>query len=365
MSGATKITRRDLAALGSTAFIAAMLPHRLFANGLQARGDNPPDIALRLVDPQLRAPFLSQPTVVNAATLPQVRANMVAGIKPYLARPTVNARLIPGSTGAPDVPIFVINAESDPPSQKSSPRPALLYLHGGGYVAGSAAGEMVMAQQIALDHDCVVVSVDYRLAPEVRFPGALEDNYAALKWLHTNAAGLGVDANRIALMGTSAGGGHVAMLSATARDRGEVPIHFQLLLSPMLDDRTGSSKMVPPHIGALIWTSAANRFGWSSFLGVDAGSRNVPRGAVPSRLSDLKGLPPTYIGVGSIDLFVDENVEYARRLVEAGVPVELNVVPGAYHVFFAIMPNADISKQFHVSFNQALARSFQRSATAS
>ena len=114
----------------------------------------------------------------------------------------------------------------------------------------------------------------------------------------------------------------------------------------------------PPHIGAFIWTADANRFGWSSFLGVPAGSKDAPEGAVPSRRLDLGGLPPTYIGVGSIDLFVSENIEYAARLVTAGVPVELNVVPGAYHVFFAIKPDAEASRHFGASYNRALARAF-------
>jgi len=290
---------------------------------------------------------------LDASTLPEVRARMAANIPSWLETPPIVRRAIRGSRGAPDVPIAIINA-----CATGVPRPAVLYLHGGGYVAGSIEGELGMAQRIARDHQCVVVSVDYRLAPETPFPGPLEDNYAALKWVAANAAELGIDRGRIAVMGTSAGGGHAAMLSAAAKDRGEVSICFQLLISPMLDDRTGSSRPMPPHIGAFIWTADANCFGWSSFLGLPAGSETVPEGAVPSRRLDLAGLPPTYIGVGSIDLFVSENIDYAARLVAAGVPVELNVVPGAYHVFFAIKPDADVSKQFAASYNRALARAF-------
>ena len=355
----TVFTRRDLAALSGTGLVASLLPHRLFANTYPASDGPDPNAALRLVDPQLRAPFLLRTPSVDAASLAQMRASMIKGISPALAEPKVVSRAVPGSKGAPDVRILVINAHPESVSLATAPRPALLYLHGGGYVAGTAAGELVMAQKIALDHDCVIVSVDYRLAPEVRFPGSLEDNYAALKWLHGNANDLGVDSGRIALMGTSAGGGHAAMLAIAARDRGEVPVLFQLLLSPMLDDRTGSTRKVPPHIGTFMWTAASNRFGWSSLLGMAAGSKDVPYGAVPSRLTDLSRLPPTYIGVGSIDLFVDENIDYAQRLLDAGVLVELNVVPGAYHIFFAAMPNADVSKRFCSSFNQALARAFQ------
>lgn len=348
------LSRRDVMALGGATVATVLLPDRLAAQTPAAGSAADTEALLRLVDPQLRGSFLSNRTIVDAAALPQVRARMAANVPPPLAHPSVVRRLIPGPKGAPDVAIFLINAGAKGPS----PRPVLLHLHGGGYVAGSVAGELAMAQQIALDHQCVVVSVDYRLAPETRFPGALEDNYAALRWIAANADELGIDTGRIAVMGTSAGGGHAATLSAAAKDRGEVPIHFQLLLSPMLDDRTGSSRPTPPHIGAFIWTADANRFGWSSLLGVPAGSRHVPEGAVPSRRPDVGGLPPTYIGVGSIDLFVNENIEYAARLVDAGVPVELNVVPGAYHVFFAIKPDADASKQFRGSYARALFHAF-------
>lgn len=339
--------RRALISAGS-ALLLAGAPGRLLA----AEGGSD---ALRLVDPELRAPFLLNPSIVTAANLVATRARMMSAIPPFLPRPEVIVRTIPGPANAPDVRISIVNA------RRGTARPALLYLHGGGFVAGSAAGEMAMAQRIALDHDCVAVSVDYRLAPETRFPGPMEDNYAALLWLYRHAAELGVDVGRIALMGCSGGGGHAAILAAAATDRGEVPIRFQLLLSPMLDDRTGSSRAVPAAIGTFIWTAASNRFGWSSLLGVPAGRRRVPDGAVPSRRSDLRGLPPTYIGVGAIDLFVEENIAYAMRLMAAGVPVELDVVPGAYHIFFAIKPDASVSKRFIASYNDALARAFMPS----
>jgi len=235
------LSRRDLVALGGAGVAAALLPRRLGAQVPAAAGSPAEaDAQLRLVDPELRGPFLANRTVVNALTLPQVRERMAAHIPPWLTRPPIVRPAIPGPKGAPDVAIAIINAGTT-----GAPRPALLYLHGGGYVAGGVAGELAMAQRIARDHECVVVSVDYRLAPETRFPGALEDNYAALKWVVANAAELGVDTRRIAVMGTSAGGGHAAMRRPRPRI-GEVPICFQLLLSPMLDDRTGSSRPMPP-----------------------------------------------------------------------------------------------------------------------
>jgi acetyl esterase/lipase len=271
--------------------------------------------------------------------------------------PPYEERSIPGAKGAPDVRVFVINAAAG-----DRKRPAILHIHSGGFVAGTAAEAIPSLQQVALDHDCVIVTVEYRLAPETRFPGSLEDNYAALKWLHTSAGSLGVDTSRIAVMGLSAGAGHAAMLTIAARDRGEVPIAFQLLSYPMLDDRTGSSRHVPPYIGAYIWVPASNRFGWSSLLGVPAGSRIVPAGAVPARAENLAGLPPAFIGVGSIDLFVDEDVDYARRLIDSGVPTELCVVPGAYHGFDLFAPEAPVSKTFRATWNAALARAFGTNA---
>ena len=211
-------------------------------------------------------------------------------------------------------------------------------------------------QRIAQTCNCLVVSVDYRLAPETRFPGALEDNYAALRWLYANADATGVDRNRIAIGGESAGGGHAAALAIAARDRKEVPIAFQLLIYPMLDDRTGSSRPVPPHIGEFVWTAESNVFGWTSLLGVPAGSAKIPPGSVPARVNDLLGRPPAYIGVGAIDLFVDEDIEYARRLIDAGVSTELHVIPGAYHAFERLAPKATVSTRFTESWTSALRR---------
>ncbi len=225
---------------------------------------------------------------------------------------------------------------------------------------GRAIDAVPALQKLALKHDCLVVTVDYRLAPETRFPGALEDNYAALRWLHEHAEELGVDRKRIAVMGESAGGGHAAALAIAARDRGEFPICQQILIYPMLDDRTGSSRQPAPWIGTFIWNRAANRFGWSSLLGVPAGSAKVPEGAVPARIGDLSGLPPAFIGVGSIDLFIDEDIDYARRLIDAGVATELRVVPGGYHGFDELAPAAPASVRFAEARDAAIARGFAR-----
>jgi acetyl esterase/lipase len=314
-----------------------------------------------LVDPELKPPlqaWLKQAPHVawSQKTLPGMRERSAASSPAPLAQPTFFKRTIPGAMGAPDVHIVVIGVAGG-----AAPRPAVLHIHGGGYVVGSVAEGIAPLQQLSAAHGCVVVSVDYRLAPETRFPGSLEDNYAALRWLYANAKELGVDRNRIALLGESAGGGHVAALAIAARDRGEVPVAMQVMLYPMLDDRTGSSRAVPAHLGVYVWDAAANRFGWSSLLGVPAGTPSVPRGAVPARVGNLRGLPPAFIGVGSIDLFVEEDIAYARRLIEAGVLTELYVAPGGYHGFDIIVPEARISKRFKAAWNDALSRGLNTS----
>ncbi len=220
-------------------------------------------------------------------------------------------------------------------------------------------------KQLSAELNCLVVSVDYRLAPETPFPGSLEDNYAALAWLHANAKDLNVDRSRIAVMGESAGGGHAAALAIAARDRGACALACQVLIYPMLDDRTGSSAAhmpASPAVGAFIWTAASNVLGWSSLLGMPAGSASPPHGSVPSRVADLRGLPPAWIGVGTLDLFHDEDVAYAARLKAAGVATTLELVPGAYHGFDILAKQAPLAKAFAASWLRALRTAFQPAA---
>jgi len=265
--------------------------------------------------------------------------------------PGVTKQTVPGLPGQPPVDIFLVNA-----TPGATLRGAILYIHGGGFVAGDARDNLRALSALAGRLGCAIASVQYRLAPGTPFPGALNDNYAALKWLHDNAGKLGVDPARLVVMGESAGGGHAAMLTIAARDRREVPIAAQVLVYPMLDDRTGSVRPVPPTIGTLVWHSAENRKGWSVLLGRPAGSSRMPSGAVPARVADLHGLPPTFIGVGSIDLFASEDTEFARRLIDAQVPTELLVVPGAFHGFQLFAPQASVSRQFNAAIEGALAR---------
>ncbi|MBL8550599.1 MAG: alpha/beta hydrolase [Hyphomonadaceae bacterium] len=328
------------------------------AAGCAGVGRAPQMDPLALVDPELRAAAAQQasgprPPPMSVEALPRLRAMWVAPDTMPPPAPSVETRTIPGRTNDPDVSVQVIGVRD-----AGRLRPAIVHMHGGGYVSGRAQNATVFCQRASAELDCVIVNVDYRLSPETPFPGPMEDNYAALKWLHRNAEALGVDRTKVAVMGESAGGGHAAILAIAARDRGEAPVAYQVLIYPMLDDRTGSTRRVPAHIGALGWNEAANRFGWSAFLGMPAGAASPPSGAVPSRLDNLAGLPPAFIGVGSIDLFVDESMEYARRLVDAGVPTQLHVTPGAFHAFDWVVPEARVSKEFTAAWKSALAAAF-------
>ncbi len=339
------VTRRRLAfgSLGALA-LAGAIPRTLWA---AAAGDD----FYAGVDPQLLPAIKSQPVMTftreNIAETRRARAVTPVPTPPPAPQPTT--RTIPGRSGGPDVRIIVV----DPPRREQL-RGALVHMHGGGYIFGSA--EPNRPQRYAADCGCVVVSVDYRLAPETPFPGPLEDCYAALAWVHANADMLGVDPRRVAVGGESAGGGLAAMLAIAARDRGEFPVAFQLLTYPMLDDRTASTRTMPSHLGRFAWTPGSNRLGWSSLLGVPAGSSVVPKGAVPARIESVAGLPPAFIGVGTLDLFVDEDIDYSRRLIEAGVLTELLVVPGAYHAFDVRVPDADVSVRFAAARTSALKR---------
>ena len=265
----------------------------------------------------------------------------------------VEERRIPGPAGAPQVRVLVYT-----PPGLAGPLPVHLDIHGGGYIAGSADIDNVLCRQMCVAVGCVVVSVDYRLAPEVRYPGALEDCYAALQWVHREGAALGFDVTRISCGGESAGGGHCAAMAILARDRGGPKIVFQLLGQPMLDDRTGSTSEPHPYTGEFVWTPELNRIGWTSLLGVEAGSAAVPARAVPARVEDLSGLPPTFIVVGALDLFVEEDIEYGRRLMRAGVPTELHVLPGAFHGSASIVPGAPVSVAYFKLQYEALKQAF-------
>ena len=298
---------------------------------------------------------------INLATIAQLRTE---GFRRGFLQPPplTNAqqsvrceeRFVPGPTGAPDVRVLVYTPAQSAPGL----RPVYLHLHGGGYVLGNPEQNDTSSRQLVVDLSCRVVSVDYRLAPETPFPGALEDCYAVLGWLFRESQSLGIDRTRIAIGGESAGGGHAAALALLARKHNEYPICLQLLDAPMLDDRTGSSADRHPFCGEFVWTPAKNRVGWQALLGRDPGGPDVPADAVPARALDLSGLPPAFIAVGALDLFLEEDMEFARRLMRAGVPTELHVIPGAFHGF-GIAGDTAQPVRTHIRLRRdALARAF-------
>ena len=240
-----------------------------------------------------------------------------------------------------------------PAAGRGAPAPGVLYLHGGGYVVGTAAMGDAFCARLARHLDAVVAAVDYRLAPEHPYPAALEDAYAALCWLARQPE---VNADRIALVGDSAGGGLAAGLALLARDRGEVHPVLQALSYPMLDDRTTDGGVDPRMLR--MWNQRSNRFGWEAYLG-DLTSEDVPATAAPARAEGLARLPATWIGVGTEDLFYAENVAFARRLRDAGVPCELLVVEGAYHGFDGVEPRAGVSHDFLRARLSALRRALR------
>ena len=250
--------------------------------------------------------------------------------------------------GDPEVPVRVHRANSS-----TGLRPAVFAIHGGGYVIGSYDMDDALLDQWCQRHDIVGVSVEYRLAPEHPYPAPLDDCYAALKWTYDHAEELGIDADRIGVRGISAGGGLAAALALLARDRGEVPLAFQLLDCPMLDDRQTTPSIQLD--GLYVWSREANEFGWRSYLGELYGSDDVPIYAAAARATDLTGLPPAFVSVGAIDGFRDEDVEYATRLNQAGVPCELHVYPGLPHGY-ALVTDCDAVQRAHRDADEWLAQ---------
>ena len=256
----------------------------------------------------------------------------------------------PGPDGAPDVMVRIYQPETRPDTL-----PALLWIHGGGYVLGNVQSDDLKAKGLAHALNCVVASVEYRLAPEHAFPAPLEDCYAALTWLASNADQFGINAARIAIGGASAGGGLAAGLGLLARDRAEVDICYQLLIYPMIDD-TNVAQAGPDMPDAPVWTRANNLVGWRSYLGQEPGSDGISEYAAAFRAEDVSGLPPTYIGVGTPDLFRDEDIAYAHRLIRAGVPTELHVYADGYHGFDAFAVESDAAQRFTAEYTNLLAR---------
>jgi acetyl esterase/lipase len=240
------------------------------------------------------------------------------------------------------------------PPEAGQQRPCVYWIHGGGYITGSALTVDPRLNFWVEALDCLVVAVDYRLAPEHPYPAPLEDCYTGLTWTITHAEELGVDPARVVVAGSSAGAGLAAAVALLARDRGGPSLAHQVLIYPMLDDRqvTRSSQLD----GTAVWGRSANALGWRAYLGPRAGQAGVPAHAAPARAADLAGLPPAFVAVGSADLFRDESIAYASRLLEAGIPAELHVYPGAPHGFEVIVPSAEVSRRCGADITGALRR---------
>jgi acetyl esterase/lipase len=240
------------------------------------------------------------------------------------------------------------------------PLPGVVHIHGGGMIRGSVADDQTLAIRLATACRVVAASVEYRLAPEHPFPAAVEDCYQALLWLQANAASVGVDPERIAVSGSSAGGGLAAAIALMARDRSGPRIRLVAMASPMLDDRT-AVRDDPEFSGIPGWSAELNAFAWRCLLSDRVGSDEVSFYAAPARAEDLSGLPPTFISLGGLEVFRNEVLDYASRLVRAGVPVELHLYPGAFHAWELVNPSAELSARSRHEREQALRRALHDS----
>ena len=259
---------------------------------------------------------------------------------------TIEERAIPGPDG--DIPIAIYQPKAP------APRPGLFMIHGGGYVVGTAR-EDINGIGYAEHVGCTVVSVDYRMAPEFTYKASIADCFAGLNWMFENAAELGVDSERIAIGGGSAGGGLTAGLALYNRDNKGPELAFQLLVYPMLDDRheTASGyEVTHPNV----WNRDVSLKAWKMYLGDEYGTDEVSPYAAAARATDLSGLPPAYVTVGTEDLFRDEDIAYAQRLMAAGIPTELLVVPGMFHGGEGFAPTAAVSQRMRLGYLNALKR---------
>lgn len=299
------------------------------------------------IDPALRPLLESFPALdLNRDNIVRMR-EVVASRPAQPASVEVEEAIVfcPSEDG--DVKLYVYHGSTEPN------RPALLWIHGGGYIMGSAEDDR--ARIIAAKLKCTVFSVDYRIAPEHPFPAGPNDCYAALRWIYANSASFGINPNNIAIGGASAGSGMAAGVALMNRDNDNIPLRLQLLLYPMIDNLHATpSGQIDNHP---IWKLSTSFNAWEMYLDGRPGKAASPYAAA-SRATDLTGLPPTYICVGSEDLFRDENLAYANRLIAADVPCELAVFPGVFHGGESFLPKAAVSQRMITSYMTALGHAF-------
>lgn len=297
---------------------------------------------------------------VNAQHLPAIRqmvADGLPGLEPtdltVGGAVTLDEREVPGPDGAPDIALLILR-----PARAAASLPAIFHIHGGGMVAGNRRIGVELFLPYVAEGKAVVVSVEYRLAPEHPDPAPVEDCYAGLVWTAKNAAEIGVDPQRLMIAGGSAGGGLAAGTALLARERAFPALSHQVLVCPMLDDRldTPSSRMLD---GEGAWDRNDNLFGWTALLGERRGGADVSPYAAPARATDLTGLPRTYIDCGSADTFRDAALRYAERLSQAGVSVDLHIWGGGFHGFDVIAPHAAISRASNATRDEFIRRALE------
>lgn len=300
------------------------------------------------IDPELAAALAAIPKgphgIFDVGDLAATRAAVRAQAEQLRASETPDPAIAIGTAEAPRpgggaVPVRLLRPVG------AEALPVLLWFHGGGQVIGSADQEDGFLERLCATVGCAALSIDYRLAPEWRAPAAAEDGCLAYLWLLDHARELGLDPSRVGLAGASGGGGVAAATALMLRDRGAPAPRLLSLSYPMLDDRneTPSSREITD-VG--VWDRRNNQLAWAAVLGDLAGGEDVTPWQAAGRAPDLSGLPPTFIAVGEVDVFRDEDVDFARRLIASGVPTELHVFAGAYHAWDVFAPDAELTSDF-------------------
>ncbi len=301
-------------------------------------------------DPELLAVALTFPET-DITDVPAAREVLRQRQLPFVAPDSLRIakRTVPGPPGDPDIEVCVMT-----PRDLTSPAPAVYWIHGGGFVLGEVDGDLEAPARLAAALGAVVVSVEYRLAPEHPYPAAAEDCYAGLGWLAGHAGELGIDASRIAIAGVSAGAGLAAAVTLMARDRGGPALCLQVLDIPDLDDRLQTASMLA-FTDTPCWNYPCAVLSWQAYLGPGHDGNTSPY-AAPARADDLTGLPPAYVTTCEFDPLRDEGIEYARRLIQAGVATELHHYPGTFHGSCAAAPDTAISRRMVEERTAALVR---------